>query len=132
MSIVLGRSLAAVVYVLATLSWAGAMVLGRLLFCEGGDCTTNELHRMDLSVVLGFVGLAVAAATLLGGVFRRWLGLTLLCCHIIVFDINLGIFWGLADSPWVFIPLSALAVAAGYVAVGGPGILPGRRSDLRR
>ncbi len=119
MRVTFGRALAAAVYVLATLLWAGAMVLGRALGCEGGDCTGDELHRMDLSVVLGFVGLAVAAAALLGSLVRRWLGLSLLGAHVVVFAINLGIFWGLADTPWVFIPPAALTAAAGYAAMGG-------------
>jgi len=116
--VVVGRALAAVVYMLATLSCAGANVLGRLLFCEGGDCTTNEQHRMDVSLVLSVAGLAAAAATLLGAVFSRRLGLAALSCHVILFVVNLAFYWGLADSPWIFIPLAALAAAAGYVAVG--------------
>ena len=117
MRVTFGRALAAAVYVLATLFWAGGMVLGRALGCEDSDCTANELHRMDLSVVLGFVGLGVATAALLGSLFRRWLGLSLLGAHVAVFAINLGIFWGLADTPWVFIPLAGLAAAAGYAAI---------------
>jgi hypothetical protein len=119
MGVTFGRALAAAVYVLATLLWAGAMVLGRALGCEGRDCTADELHRTDLSVVLGFVGLAVAAAALLSSLVRRWLGLSLLGAHVIVFAINLGIFWGLADTPWVFILPAALTAAAGYAAMGG-------------
>lgn len=103
---------------LATLSWAGGMALSRLLFCEGGNCTQHDRYGMDASLVLSLIGLAVAAATLLGAVFRRWLGLAALCCHIVVFAVNLAFFWGLADSPWVFIPLAGLAAAAGYAAVG--------------
>jgi hypothetical protein len=56
MGVTLGRSHAASVYVLATLSWAVVMTLGRLLGCEGGNCTTNEMQRMDVSFVLGWVG----------------------------------------------------------------------------
>jgi predicted MFS family arabinose efflux permease len=85
---------------------------------------------MDVSLVLSFVGLAAAAATLLGGLFRRWLGLSLLYCHIVLFAVNLAFFWGLADDPWVFIPLAALAAAAGYVAVDS-STPPGPR-DVRR
>jgi len=107
---------------LATVSWAGAMALSRLLFCEGGNCTPNEHYRMDVSLVLSFVGLAAAAATLLGAVLRRWLGLAALCCHIVVFAVNLAFFWGLADSRWVFIPLAGLAAAAGYLAVGSSAL----------
>jgi hypothetical protein len=114
---VAGRSLAVVLYMIATLSWAAAMALSRLLFCEGGNCTANEHYRMDVSLVLSFVGLAAAAATLLSGLFLRWLGLSLLYCHIVLFAVNLAFFWGLADDPWVFIPLAALAAAAGYIAV---------------
>jgi hypothetical protein len=114
---VAGRALAVVLYMFATLSWAAAMALSRLLFCEGGNCTPNEHYRMSVSLVLSFVGLAAAAATLLGGLFRRWLGLALLYCHIVLFAVNLAFFWGLADYPWVFIPLAGVAAAAGYVAV---------------
>ena len=117
MGVTWARVLAAAIYVLATLLWAGAMVLSRGLGCEGGDCTVDEVRRLDLSVVLGFVGLAVAAAALLGALLRRWLGLSLLGTHLAVYAINLGIFWGLADTPGVFIPLAALAAAAGYVAI---------------
>jgi hypothetical protein len=122
------RALAAVIYVLTTLLWAGAMVLGRLLMCEGGNCTANELHRMDVSLVLGFVGLAVAAAAVLGSVLRRSLGVSFLCLHVVVFATNLGVFWGLGEDPWVFIPAAALAAAAGYVAVGGSALPPGRKA----
>jgi hypothetical protein len=122
------RALAAVIYVLTTLLWAGAMVLGRLLMCEGGNCTKNELHRMDVSVVLGFIGLAVAAAAVLGSVLRRSLGFSFLCLHVFVFAVNLGVFWGLGDDPWVFIPAAAFVAAAGYVAVGGSSLPPGRRA----
>jgi hypothetical protein len=111
-----GRSFAAVVYLGATLSWAAVMTLGRLLGCEGGNCTTNEMQRMDVSFVLGWVGLTVAAAALLGSLFRRSVGLSVLCLHVFVFAANLGIFWGLGDAPGVFIPLAGLAAAAGYVA----------------
>jgi hypothetical protein len=128
MWVTFGRALAAAVYVLATLLWAGAMVLGRLLVCEGGNCAENELHRMDVSVVLGFVGLAVAAAAVLGSVLRRSLGFSFLCLHVVVFATNLGVFWGLGDAPWVFIPVAALVAAAGYIAVGGSGLPPGRRA----
>jgi hypothetical protein len=53
MDVTLGRSLAASVYILATLSWATVMTLGRLLGCEGGNCATDEMQRMDGSFVLG-------------------------------------------------------------------------------
>ena len=121
MDMTVGRSLTASVYILATLSWAVVMTLGRLLGCEGGNCTTNEMRRMDVSFVLGWVGLAVAAAALLASVFGRSVGLSVLALHVSVFAVNLGIFWGLGDAPGVFIPLAGLAAAAGYVAVGGTG-----------
>ena len=124
----MGRALAGAVYVLATLNWAGAMVLSRDFGCEGGDCTQNELHRMDVSVVLGLIGLTIAAAALLASLFRRSLGLFLLCSHVVVFAINLGIFWGLGDTPWYVIPFAALAASAGFVAVGGHGLAPSRRA----
>jgi len=83
---------------------------------------------MDVSVVLGLIGLTVAAAALLAAVLRRSLGLFLLCSHVVVFAINLGIFWGLGDTPWFLIPFAAVAAAAGYVAVGGHGLAPNRRA----
>jgi len=113
----LGRSLAAVVYVLSTLTWAGIMVLSRALLCDGG-CTPNQVDHMDATVVLGFIGLAIATAALFGSVVRLWLGLALLWCHALVFAINLALFWGLADSAWVFLVPAALTAAAGHVAVG--------------
>jgi predicted MFS family arabinose efflux permease len=69
------------------------MAGSRLLFCEGGNCTPNEHYRMDVSLVLSFVGLAAAAATLLGGLFRRRLGLSLLYGHIVLFAVNMTFFW---------------------------------------
>ena len=119
MDVTLGRSLAASVYIFATLSWAVVMTLGRLLGCEGGNCTTDEIQRMDVSFVLGWVGLAVAAAALLASVFGRSVGIFVLCLHVFVVAVNLGFFWGLGDTPGVFIPLAGLGAAAGYVAVGG-------------
>jgi hypothetical protein len=123
-----GRALVAAAYILATLSWAAAMTLSRALGCEGGNCTTNEIQRMDVSFVLGWVGLTAAAAAVLGSVFRRSVGLSVLCLHVFVFAVNLGIFWGLGDAPGVFIPVAGLAAAAGYVAVGGTGAPPGPRT----
>jgi hypothetical protein len=85
-------------------------------------------HGPSAFFALGFVGLAAAAATLLGGLFRRWLGLSLLYCHIVLFAVSLTFFWGLADGSWVFIPLAALAAAAGYVAVDSS--TPGPRTGV--
>ena len=63
--------------------------------------------------------MALAVVALLGSLLRPWLGFSLFAFHIVVFSVNLGIFWGLADGPWVFIPLAAMAGTAGYIAVGG-------------
>jgi hypothetical protein len=115
----LRRSMAATIYLLATLAWAAAMFLSSLLGCEGGCYGGDERHRLDLSLTLSWVGLALAGAAFIGSLFSRWLGFSLLAFHIVVFSVNLGIFWGLADSPWVFIPLGAIAGTAGYIAVGG-------------
>ena len=93
------------------------MLLSRLLICDGG-CATTDIARMNASLVLSFVGVAVAAAAVLGSIVRRRLGLTILWFHALLYAINLALFWGLADSPWVFLPLAAVAAAAGHVAVG--------------
>jgi hypothetical protein len=114
----LRRSMAATIYLLAALAWAAAMFLSSLLGCEGG-CYGDERHRLDLSLTLSWVGLALAGAAFIGSLLSRWLGFSLLAFQIVVFSVNLGIFWGLADSPWVFIPLGAIAGTAGYIAVGG-------------
>ena len=126
-----GRSLAAVVYVLAALAWAGAMVLSRGLICDGG-CTASEVDRMDTSVVLAFVGLAIAAAALFGSVLRPRFGLVLLWCHALLWTINLALFWEVPDAAWGFVPAAVLAAAAGFVAVGGHKIdLDHDRNDRR-
>jgi hypothetical protein len=118
MGVTFGRALAAAIYLIATVAWAAAMGLSSLLGCEGG-CFGDERHRLDVSLILGFIGLALAAGTLLGSLLKRWVGLSFLALHIAVFAINLGIFWGLADAPWTFIPAASLAAVAGYFAVAG-------------
>ena len=52
------RSLAAAAYVLAAFVWAWLMVWSRLLGCEGGNCTPDDVHRMDVSLVLTTTSLA--------------------------------------------------------------------------
>jgi hypothetical protein len=116
--LMLGRSLASAVYLGATLFWLAAMALSAALGCEGG-CGESEVHRLDVSEVLAVIGLAIAAAAFLCSLFSRWLGLSLLALHAVVFAVNLGVFWNLADTPWVLIPPASLAAAVGYVAVGG-------------
>ena len=93
----LGRSLAAAIDLLATLAWAAAMGLFSLLGCVGG-CFGDERTRLDVSLVFGFVGLAVAAAALLSSILRRSVGLSFLGLHILVYALNLGIFWGGAGA----------------------------------
>jgi hypothetical protein len=114
----LGRSLAAAVYLGATLFWLTAMSLSVALGCDGG-CVDSEMHRLNVSEVLAVVGIAVAAAAFLGSLFSRWISLSLLALHAVVFAINLGVFWGLADTPWVVVPPASLGAAVGYIAVGG-------------
>jgi hypothetical protein len=121
MSMSLRRALAAAIYLLAAIAWALAMALSSLLGCEGG-CFGDERDRLDASVVLGGIGVSLAVAAFFGSILKRWLGLSFLGLHVVVFAINLGIYWGLANSPSVFIPLAGLAAAAGYVAVGGPAL----------
>jgi len=53
---------------------------------------------LDVSLVFGFVGLAVAAAALLSSILRRSVGLSFLGLHILVYALNLGIFWGGAGA----------------------------------
>jgi hypothetical protein len=114
----LGRSLAAVVYLGATLFWFAAMALSAALGC-GDGCGESEVHRLDVSEVLAVIGLAIAAAAFLCSLLSRRIGLSLLALHVVVFAVNLGVIWDLADTPWVLIPPASLAAAVGYVAVGG-------------
>ncbi len=114
----LGRSLAAAVYLGATLFWLAVMALSAALGC-GGGCGENDVHRLHVSEVLAVIGLAIGAAAFLCSLFSRWLGLSLLALHVVVFAVNLGFFWSLADTPWVLIPPASLAAAVGYIAVGG-------------
>jgi hypothetical protein len=65
------------------------------------------------------IGLAIAAAAFFCSLFSRRLGLSLLALHVVLFAVNLGVVWDLADTPWVLIPPASLAAAVGYVAVGG-------------
>jgi hypothetical protein len=114
-----GRALAAVVYALATLLWAGAMLLDWGFRCIDGDCADTTLHRLDLSLLLSVIGLAVAVAVLLAAVRRHWLGVWFLLAHVVIYAINLGVFWDLAKSPLLIIPPAVLVAAVGYFAVGG-------------
>jgi hypothetical protein len=108
------------------------MVLSWAIGCEDADCTRSELERLDLSLVLSFVGLAVAAAALLGSVVKTGFGLSFLAMHVVVFAINLGVYWDLGDTPGIFLPLAALAAMAGYVGVGGRGLASERRDSSIR
>jgi hypothetical protein len=119
MCVRLVRTMAAIVYVLATLLWALAMFLDWGLRCIDGDCADTTLHRLDLSLLLSVLGLAVAAAVLLAAVHRHWVGVWLLLAHVVVYAINLGVFWDLAKSPLLVIPPAVLVAAVGYFAVGG-------------
>jgi hypothetical protein len=119
MNVRLGRTVAAIVYVLATLLWALAMLLDWGFRCIDGDCADTTLHRLDLSLLLSVIGLAVAAAVLLAAVRRHWLGVWLLLTHVVVYAINLGVFWNLAKSPVLIIPPAVLVAAVGYFAGRG-------------
>jgi hypothetical protein len=133
-------SLAAAVYLGATLFWLAAMALSAALGCDGG-CGESEVHRLDVREVLALIALAIAAAAFLCSLFSRWLGLSLLALHAVVFAVNPGVFRDLADTPWVLIPPASLTAAVGYVAVGVFGEVAqvrepeasriGRRSDPR-
>ena len=85
--------MAAIVYVLATLLWAVAMLVYGFASCIDGDCADTTQHRLNLSLLLSVIGLAVAAAVLLAVLRRHWLGLWLLLAHVVVYAINLGVFW---------------------------------------
>jgi hypothetical protein len=121
------RALAAATYWLATVAWAAVMGLSSLMGCEGG-CFGDTRHRLNVSLVLGLVGLAIASAAMLGSILRRWIGLSFLGLHVLVFAINLGIFWGLGATPWIFIPPATLAALAGYL--GLPGLHATSPKDL--
>jgi hypothetical protein len=115
-----GRAAAAALYLAAALIWVGAMLVGSALGCEGG-CFGDEESRLDTSLVLSLVGLALAAAAFTGSLFSRRLGVTLLVLHAVLFFANLGVLSSLrdTDSPWILLVPGAIAAAAGYVAVGG-------------
>jgi len=85
--------MAAIVYVLATLLWTVAMLVYGFASCIGGNCADTTQHRLNLSLLLSVIGLAVAAAVLLAVLRRHWLGLWLLLAHVVVYAINLGVFW---------------------------------------
>jgi hypothetical protein len=115
----LGRVAAAVIYFAAAIVWVGGMWLGSMLGCEYG-CFSDERERLDTSLVLSLVGLALATAAFLGSLFSRRLGLLLLGVHLLVFVINLALLSEVGDvEPWIFVLPAALAAVAGYVAVGG-------------
>jgi hypothetical protein len=119
MGVRLVRAIAAIAYVLATLLWAVAMLVDAFARCIDGDCADTTQDRLDLSLLLSVIGLAVAAAVLLAVLRRHWLGLWLLLAHVLVYAINLGVFWDLAKTPWLIIPPAALVAAVGYFSVRG-------------
>jgi hypothetical protein len=115
----LGRVAAAAVYFAAAILWVGGMWLGSMLGCEYG-CFGDERDRLDTSLVLSLVGVALAAAAFFGSVFSRRLGLLLLGVHLLVFAINLAVLSEVGDAePWILVLPAALAAVAGYFAVGG-------------
>ena len=116
----LGRAIAAAIYVGATLLWVGAMGLGSLLGCEGG-CFGDERTRLETGLILSLVGLPLCTAAFFVSLANRHLGMILLAAHVVVFCVNLRVLSGLhgTASPWVLLFPGALAALAGYVAVGG-------------
>jgi len=114
----LGRFLAVAAYLGGTACWVVAMSAAWGFGC-GTGCTESEVLRLDLSLVLAVVGLAVAPAAFVGSRSSRRLGLSLLALHALVFAINLAMFWVLAGTTWKVIPPAVLVAAFGFVAVGG-------------
>lgn len=123
-----GRTVAATIYLAGTTLWAVLMGFSSLFGCEGG-CFGDETERLDLALVLGCIGLLLAAAAFVGSMVSRQSGFWLLGLHAVVFGFNVVAFFAGRDVgiPWAFVLSAAIVAAAGYLAVGG--LQPARTSD---